>query len=148
MKNNFGKKYKYVLYIKNNDKKLYINNIYNDKLVITNNIDEATHFINLMSVVEIQAKINMQFDTVVYIEKMLLEEKYFTIIDGLFVIILKVYHDSGIEITSDFIQEKIINKKYFPKSSIVTECNDEKYDNSNVDAYIIVDSNLEIINHI
>lgn len=129
-------KCEYFPYIKGeNDKKLYIVNLYGDKLVITDNIDDATCFMDKEPIYELADKINMDLN--VYIDEIVMREKYFRFYAAGFSMILKIYYHKNLNIDLEYIKENI-SGRYISMLADIEEIRD--YEGTNIDAYIVIDN--------
>lgn len=136
----YTNKYEYFPYIKG-DKKLYIVNLYGDKLVITENMENAICFMEKESIYEFADKINM--DLTIHIEEVPLEIKYFRFSADGFEMILKVYYHKNLDIDLEYIR-KNVSGKYI--SMLTTAEEIHEYKGSNIDGYLIIDNKGMIVN--
>lgn len=135
-------RYEYFPYIKGDkDKKLYIVNLYGDKLVITDNMENAICFMEKESIYEFADKINM--DLTIHIEEVPLEIKYFRFSADGFEMILKVYYHKNLDIDLEYIR-KNVSGNYISMLASVEEIHE--YRGSNVDGYLIIDNKGMIVN--
>lgn len=135
-------KYEFFPYIKGDkDKKLYIVNLYGDKIVITDNMENAICFMEKESIYEFAVKIKM--DLTIHIEEVPLEIKYFRFSADGFEMILKVYYHKNLDIDLEYIR-KNVSGKYI--SMLATAEEMHEYNGSNVDGYLIIDNKGMIVN--
>lgn len=140
MKIDYSDKHEYFPYIKgSNDKKLYIVNLYGDKLVISDKINDSISFMDKESVYELVNKIDMDID--IYIQELPMRIKYFRFLSDGFEMILKVYYHKNIDIDLEYIRENV-RGKYISIITTVEEI--ENYTGTHVDAYITINNKGEI----
>lgn len=140
MRIDYSDKHEYFPYIKGgNDKKLYIVNLYGDKLVISDKISESISFMDKDSVYELVDRI--EIDINVYIQELPMRIKYFRFLTDGFEMILKVYYHKNLNIDLEYIRENV-RGKYISIMTTVEEI--ENYIGTRVDAYITINNKGQI----
>lgn len=143
MKIDYSDKHEFIPYIKGeNDKKLYIVNLYGDKLVITDNVNEAISFMDSEPINELADKLDMDIN--IYIHELPMRVKYFRFSAVGFEMILKVYYHKNLDIDLEYIKENVTGRYI---SMLATAEEIDNYTGTHVDAYITINNKGEITDY-